>query len=110
MKNGLIEQEDLNFLLYDWLNIEDFLIKNNSEIDRETIDAFFDLSHKLARDHFLPHFKKSDQIEPYLEDGQVRVLKEIAQAKLEDLNANDIEGAMKIIMGSARSMGIEVKG
>ena len=80
MKNGLIEQEDLNFLLYDWLNIEDFLIKNNSEIDRETIDAFFDLSHKLARDHFLPHFKKSDQIEPYLEDGQVRVLKEIAQA------------------------------
>ena len=29
MKNGLIEQEDLNFLLYDWLNIEDFLIKNN---------------------------------------------------------------------------------
>ena len=80
MKNGLIEQEDLNFLLYDWLNIEDFLIKNNSEIDRETIDAFLDLSHKLARDHFLPHFKKSDQIEPYLEDGQVRVLKEIAQA------------------------------
>jgi alkylation response protein AidB-like acyl-CoA dehydrogenase len=80
MKNGLIEQADLNFLLYDWLNIEDFLIKNNSEIDRETIDAFLDLSHKLARDHFLPHFKKSDQIEPYLEDGQVRVLKEIAQA------------------------------
>ena len=37
-------------------------------------------------------------------------VKEIAQAKLEDLNANDIEGAMKIIMGSARSMGIEVKG
>ena len=37
-------------------------------------------------------------------------VKEIAQAKLEDLNANDIEGAMKIIMGSARSMGIEVIG
>ena len=40
MNNGLIEQVDLNFLLYDWLNIEDFLIDNNSEIDRETIDAF----------------------------------------------------------------------
>jgi len=26
-----------------------------------------------------------------------------------DLNANDIEGAMQIILGSARSMGIEVK-
>jgi len=27
---------------------------------------------------------------------------------MEDLNANDIEGAMKIIEGTARSMGIEV--
>ncbi len=36
-------------------------------------------------------------------------VKEIAEAKMKDLNANDIEGAMKIILGSARSMGIEVK-
>ena len=34
---------------------------------------------------------------------------EIAEAKMKDLNANDIEAAMKIIAGSARSMGIEVK-
>ena len=33
----------------------------------------------------------------------------IAETKMEDLNANDIEAAMKIIAGSARSMGIEVK-
>tara|TARA_B100001057_G_C22752764_1_gene912458 strand:- start:4 stop:432 length:429 start_codon:yes stop_codon:yes gene_type:complete len=36
-------------------------------------------------------------------------VKEIAEGKLKDLNANDIEGAVKIIMGSARSMGIEIK-
>ncbi len=36
-------------------------------------------------------------------------VREIAEAKMRDLNANDIEGAMKIILGSARSMGIEVK-
>ena len=35
-------------------------------------------------------------------------LKEIAETKMEDLNANDIDQAMKIIAGSARSMGIEV--
>lgn len=35
-------------------------------------------------------------------------IREIAQTKLPDLNANDIEGAMKIIEGTARSMGIEV--
>ena len=36
-------------------------------------------------------------------------LKEIAEKKMPDLNANDVEAAMKIIAGSARSMGVEVK-
>jgi large subunit ribosomal protein L11 len=35
-------------------------------------------------------------------------VKEIAERKMEDLNANDIEGAIKIIEGTARSMGIEI--
>lgn len=35
-------------------------------------------------------------------------LKKIAEKKMEDLNANDIEAAMKIIAGTARSMGIEI--
>ena len=37
--------------------------------------------------------------------GQV---KKIAETKMADLNANDVEAAMKIIEGTARSMGIEV--
>ena len=37
-------------------------------------------------------------------------LKEIAEAKMKDLNANDIDQAMKIIEGSAQSMGLEVEG
>ena len=36
-------------------------------------------------------------------------LAEIAEAKMKDLNANDIEAGIKIIAGSARSMGLEVK-
>jgi large subunit ribosomal protein L11 len=35
-------------------------------------------------------------------------IKEIAEAKMVDLNANDIDQAMKIIEGSARSMGLTV--
>jgi len=35
-------------------------------------------------------------------------LKEIAQIKMKDLNAKDLEGAMRIIEGTARSMGIEI--
>ncbi len=37
-------------------------------------------------------------------------VRQIAETKMVDLNANDIEGAMKIIAGTARSMGIVVKG
>lgn len=36
-------------------------------------------------------------------------VREIAEAKLEDLSANDVEAAMKIIEGTCRSMGVEVK-
>ena len=36
-------------------------------------------------------------------------VKKIAEKKMEELNARDIESAMKIVSGTARSMGIEVK-
>jgi large subunit ribosomal protein L11 len=35
-------------------------------------------------------------------------VEEIATQKMEDLNANDLEGAVKIVEGTARSMGLEV--
>jgi large subunit ribosomal protein L11 len=35
-------------------------------------------------------------------------LREIAETKMADLNANDVEQAMRIVAGTARSMGIEV--
>lgn len=37
-------------------------------------------------------------------------IKEIAKLKMRDLNAVDLEGAMRIIEGSARSLGIEIEG
>ena len=37
-------------------------------------------------------------------------IREIAQVKLADLNANDLESASRIVEGTARSMGIEVTG
>ena len=42
--------------------------------------------------------------------GKVSVAqcREIAEAKMKDLNANDVDGAVQMIVGSARSMGLEV--
>ena len=37
-------------------------------------------------------------------------VREIAESKMKDLNATDIEGAMRMVEGSARSMGLEVVG
>ena len=40
----------------------------------------------------------------------VKQVREIAEAKMKDLSANDVDQAMKIVLGSARSIGIEVRG
>ncbi len=50
--------------------------------------------------------RNAQQIVGSVTRAQVR---EIAEIKLADLNTNDIEQAMRIVEGSARSMGIEVK-
>ena len=44
--------------------------------------------------------------------GKITVdqLREIAEYKLPDLNANDVEAAMRIVAGTARNMGVEVEG
>ena len=39
----------------------------------------------------------------------LKQVREIAEVKMKDLNANSVEAAMQIIIGSAKSMGIEVK-
>ena len=51
------------------------------------------------------------------EPGKVKVgtigrdkVRQIAETKLKDLNANDVEAAMRMVEGSARSMGLEVVG
>ena len=48
-----------------------------------------------------PNRKKVGKLTP-------SALREIAQKKMNDLNANDIDAAMKIVAGTARSMGVEV--
>ncbi len=42
-----------------------------------------------------------------ISSDQVRA---IAEQKMQDLNANDVEAAMKMVAGTARSMGVEVEG
>ena len=50
-----------------------------------------------------PHTKKVAKV-------TMKQVREIAETKMEDLNANDVDQAAKIIAGTARSMGITVEG
>ena len=50
-----------------------------------------------------PHTKKVAKV-------TMKQVRDIAESKMEDLNANDIDQAAKIIAGTARSMGITVEG
>jgi len=87
-------------------------------------DKSFSLQFKTAPASFLlkkaaglPPVGKRNRAKGSLKPGHetagsvtVAQVRAIAEAKMKDLNANSVEGAMQIILGSARSCGIEVKG
>lgn len=108
------------------LNIQEFVLKFN-EATREKMgqvipaeitiyeDRTFSFKLKTPPAAFLlrqaagvekgsgePNKKKAGKVTK----AQVR---EIAEIKMEDLNADDIDAAMKIVEGTARSMGIDIK-
>ena len=76
-------------------------------------DRTFDMVLKTPPAAFL--LKKAAKVKKGASNGEKVAtitkdqLKEIAETKLPDLNAYDVEGAMKIVEGTARNMGIEVK-
>ena len=76
-------------------------------------DRTFDLTLKTPPAPFL--LKKYAKVKKGASKGETVAtitkdqLKEIAETKLPDLNAYDVESAMKIVEGTARNMGIEIK-
>ena len=79
-------------------------------------DRSFDFVLKTAPAAFL--IKKAAKIKSGSKKGKNEIvatitkeqLRNIAETKLPDLNAYDVEGAMKIIEGTARNMGVAVEG
>ena len=56
------------------------------------------------------NIKKGSQTTPIVKVGKISKsqVEDIAKTKMDDLNANDISAAMKIVEGTAKSMGVEV--
>ena len=64
---------------------------------------FLKKAAKVAKGSGEPNKEKAGQV-------TMKQIREIAELKMVDLNANDMDGACQMIKGSARSMGIEVVG
>ena len=71
--DNLMSRDLLAFQLFDWLDVGDVEA-------RETLMAVIDAAHHLATDAFLPHYRKADLQEPWLDETGVHVLPEIGQA------------------------------
>ncbi len=105
------------------INLQDFCSKYN-EATRDKMgdivpveitiydDRSFDFAIKTPPVAFL--LKKAAGIQKAASKGEKVAtisrakLKEIAEVKMPDLNANDVEAAMRIVEGTARNMGIEI--
>lgn len=81
MSSLLLSRRDLDFLLYDWLRVEQLLERPRfAEHSRETFDAVLDLSERIATDHFAPHNKANDQNEPTFDGERVHTIPEVRAA------------------------------
>lgn len=78
---SFLDPRDIAFWLYDWLGAERLTAHPAyADHSRETFDAVLELSEQIATDLFANHYKKSDQVEPRLENGRAKVIPEIKQA------------------------------
>jgi len=81
MKSTLLSRRDLDFLLYEWLAVDELTKRHRfAEHSRETFDAVLDLSEQLATRYFAPHNKKNDAHEPTFDGQTVTVNPEVKQA------------------------------
>jgi alkylation response protein AidB-like acyl-CoA dehydrogenase len=81
MSSLLLSRRDVEFLLYEWLQVDKLTTRERfSGHSRETFDAALDVYETLAQEKFAPHNKKNDQQEPRLEGERVLVNPEIGEA------------------------------
>ena len=81
MQSLLISRRDLDFLLFDWLRIDELTKQERfADHSRDTFEAVLDLCEQLATRYFANHNKKSDAQEPTFDGHRVSVIPEVKEA------------------------------
>ena len=81
MQTKLINRRDLDFVLYELLDVEQLTTRPRfAEHGRETFDAAIDTALKIAAEHFAPHNRKADENEPTFDGSRVHMIPEVKAA------------------------------
>lgn len=81
MDSLLLSRRDLEFLLYEWLDVAGLTsAERYAEHSRETFDAVLDIAERLAVEQFAPHNQKADQNEPHFDGSTVTLIDEVKPA------------------------------
>ena len=81
MASLLLNRRDLEFLLYEWLGVEDLLKRpRHAEHSRDTFDGVLALAEQIATEHFAPHNRRADTEEPRFDGERVHLIPEVGAA------------------------------
>ena len=81
MQSKILSRRDLDFLLYEWLQVEQLTARSRyADHSRETFDAAIDTCEQIANDLFAPHNKKNDEHEPHFDGERVQMIPEVKAA------------------------------
>ncbi|GAA3936905.1 acyl-CoA dehydrogenase [Litoribacillus peritrichatus] len=77
----LVNQKDLNFLLYQVFNANELTeLPHYQEHDQTTFDEVIKTAHRIAEDYFAPHNRKADEREPQFNGETVSTIPEVKEA------------------------------
>ena len=103
MKSTLLSRRDLDFLLYEWLQVDELTKRERfAEHSRETFDGVLDLCEQLATRYFATHNKKSDEHEPTFDGEKVTVIPEVKEALDAFAQADLLSMSMDAKLGGAQ--------
>ncbi len=81
MQSKILSRRDLEFLLYEWLDVESLTGRERfQDHSRETFNAALDTAEQIATDLFATHNKKNDAQEPHFDGERVTIIPEVKQA------------------------------
>ena len=81
MTSLLLSRRDLDFLLYEWLDVPALAQSERfADHNRETFNAVLNIYERVATECFAPHYQKADQQEPFFDGNAVSMIDEVKPA------------------------------